>query len=290
MLLKLVLKWLSGWEFSGSDPSDRHESVPVEISATTSLRTDERVRLYWSILVEEYKVVRDESKQAELNTFTALQWGAALLGVLAAAGFYHWKNSGFIVASVFLGFVPLLAIASLYIWIGEMVRMKRAGDYLCLLERKAALLIGDRDLEPNLALWPDDKHKVEDWLRLRNSDRTLADPLNWEQWLRETRAPFSWWVFFRPRVRRESLSSSGHQVITSVAKLAFFPAVATLSLGIGTYYCWYALPKLLTVPPSTSVRVVVVALPCTMVAWLLWVAFDIVMIQLFKPPDESIQR
>jgi len=42
---------------------------------------------YLSILAEEYKSLRDESKQASINMFAALRWGAAVLGVVIAAGF-----------------------------------------------------------------------------------------------------------------------------------------------------------------------------------------------------------
>jgi hypothetical protein len=204
-----------------------------------TISAEDRIKLYWSIAVEEYKAVRDESKQAELNTFTALQWGAVLLSGLSAAGFTQWSHSAFIVEAVFLGFVPLLAIASLYIWIGEVVRMKRAGDYLCLIEDKMAILTRDDTLMPDMPNWSEARKDVEIWLRLRDSQMSLRDPLNWERWLRRTRPPV--WA----------LSSSGHQLPTYLARIAFFPAVTLLSLSVGSYYCWYVLP-LLPMAPSKA--------------------------------------
>lgn len=194
------------------------------------LPIDERVKLYWTIAGEEYKSVRDEAKQAELNTFTALQWGAVLLGALMAAGFSQWLGSKAIVMVIFLGFVPLLAFVTLFIWIGEMIRMKRAGDYLCVIEKKMAVLADDAGLAPDFGSWKVTKQTIEVDLAFELSGLPLTDPLNWERWLRDARPP----TF--------SLSSSGHQWITNLARAAFFPLVAFCSMAIGTYH-YVRVPK-----------------------------------------------
>jgi hypothetical protein len=88
--------------------------------------TDDDKALYLSVMIEEYKTLRDESKQASINMFAALQLGAGFVGLTIAAGFTQWGRSTDIteVMIVFMILVPLLCALSTFIWLGEAVRLK----------------------------------------------------------------------------------------------------------------------------------------------------------------------
>jgi hypothetical protein len=69
-----------------------------------------------------------------------------------------------------------------------------------------------------------------------NSPIALVDPLGWEQWLRNTRS------------RATIFNTSGHQRLVYVVRLVFFPLIALVSYGIGSYY-------VVTYPPPEHVIV-----------------------------------
>jgi hypothetical protein len=41
----------------------------------------------------EYRTLRDESKQANSNMITAIQWGSAIVGIAMTATFTQWTTS-----------------------------------------------------------------------------------------------------------------------------------------------------------------------------------------------------
>jgi hypothetical protein len=183
-------------------------------------------KAYLSATLEEYKTLRDESKQASINMFAALQLGAGFVGVVLAAGITQWGRSAVISVAVFMVLVPLLATFSMFIWLGEAIRLKRAGDYLAFLEQKVGLLFSTSGAEPHLM-----KERVlilqqeaAAKLGLMNSPIALIDPLGWEQWLRNARS------------RATIFSTSGHQRLVYGVRLVFFPLITLVSYGIGLYY------------------------------------------------------
>ena len=96
--------------------------------------------LYWKMLGEEYKTLREESRQISVNMFVALQIGTALVAVVMAAGFSVWGEDHTAVIVIFFVLVPLLGSLALFLWLGEMLRFKRVGDYLCFVEAKVGKL------------------------------------------------------------------------------------------------------------------------------------------------------
>jgi hypothetical protein len=43
--------------------------------------SDDAIKTYVALAGEEYSTLRDESKQASINMWTAMQWGSALIGI-----------------------------------------------------------------------------------------------------------------------------------------------------------------------------------------------------------------
>lgn len=191
--------------------------------------TDDDKALYLSATIEEYKTLRDESKQASINMFAALQLGAGFVGLTLAAGLTQWGRSTEVSVVVFMILVPLLGAFSTFIWLGEAIRLKRAGDYLAFLEQKVGLLFSTSGAVPHMMkeLLPSLQRKAEAKLGLVSSPIYLIDPLGWEQWLRNTRS-HGIAAFF--------LDTSGHQQLVYGVRFGFFPLIAALSYCIGLYY------------------------------------------------------
>jgi hypothetical protein len=199
----------------------------------------------WKVLQEEYKTVREESKQAELNTFAALQWGATLIAFAAGAGLTQWgvNNRGAVVVTAFVLLIPVFSVASFYLWLGEALRMKRAGDYLCIIEARV-----EASFEADTKKWSHKQQmEAEAALGLAHGKHLLQSPLNWERWLRSSRRSF--W---------DLKTSGGHEPITQAPRFMFFPLIAGLSWSVGTYYWWYVMGS---AEPGHDIPLILVSLP-----------------------------
>jgi hypothetical protein len=109
------------------------------------------------VALEEYKALRAEVLTTFQTQHTTLTWGTAALGVLIGLGFNAWDEA-FVAEFTFLGAVPAIAYLILIIWMGELTRMMRVGEYLKELEARI-----------NASLRPD------------------GDALGWETFLRKER-------------------------------------------------------------------------------------------------------
>lgn len=184
-------------------------------------------KLYLSIMIEEYKTLRDESKQANINMFVTLQFGTVFVGLTLGVGFNQWDKIN-ISVTVFTVIVPLLAAFSMFIWLGEAIRMRRVGDYLTFLEQKIGLLFSIGSNAISNSIYKQIKilqEKAEKCLGFVRSPIDLIDPLCWEHWLRNTRS----------LQKISFFETSGHQMMIYLIRLIFFPMIAITSFGIGTY-------------------------------------------------------
>lgn len=172
-------------------------------------------RLYLTILIEEYKSLRDESKQASINMWMAMQWCAAIVGVVVGAGLIQFSRENPVPAVLAFGLAaPMLTSLSMVFWIGEAVRLKRVGDYIFILERKIALIMSTMNEIPAVVYkkWPQIQANLETALGIpahshNKSALPLLDPLSWEHWL---------------RVQRQGFFSNGHLSFLYSMRLGFF--------------------------------------------------------------------
>jgi len=177
---------------------------------------------YLSMLAEEYKSLRDESKQASINMFAALRWGAAVLGVVIVAGFAQWNKQHDVVLLIFYVVVPILSGMSMFLWLGEAARFKRVGDYICLIEQKAGMILDEFKSQYGIkGKWGKLQVEIEKNLSIQHSVLDMSDPLSWEQWLRD--------------MKGKSITE-GHLSLIYLIRLAFFPLTMFFSLFTATYY------------------------------------------------------
>ena len=63
------------------------------------VRQPSELQPFLDLVKEEYRTLRDESKQATINMLAAIQVGASVIGALMYAGFSQWNTSPSVVRS-----------------------------------------------------------------------------------------------------------------------------------------------------------------------------------------------
>ena len=196
---------------------------------------EDNAREYLLLLAEEYKSLRDESKQVSINMFAALRWGAAVVGVVIAAGFTQWNEEPAVVLLIFYVVVPVLSVMSMFLWIGEAVRFKRVGDYICFIEQKAGMILDEFKSRTGIReKWEKVQREMEENLLINHTVLDMSDPLVWEQWLRDMKG------------KKGKSATEGHVSWIYRIRLSFFPLAMVFSFLTATYYV-FAHPTL--VPP-----------------------------------------
>lgn len=113
-----------------------------------------------SVSLEEYKSLRAESISSQQSQQLLLRVGLATNGIVLSIGISNWTSGD--VASLVLALgLPSISFLTLAVWIGEVSRMSRVGNYLAKLEQK---------------------------INLEYQNATHL-PLGWENWLRSTPKP-----------------------------------------------------------------------------------------------------
>ena len=87
------------------------------------------------IALEEYKTLRQESLDAIKAQHATLSFGTGTISVIFISGFGLWNNAYYLLPRIiFLVFVPAICYIALVVWIGELARMMRVGQFLMILE------------------------------------------------------------------------------------------------------------------------------------------------------------
>ncbi|MCX5894007.1 MAG: hypothetical protein NTW80_13775 [Deltaproteobacteria bacterium] len=110
-----------------------------------------------SAAIEEYKTLREESVTSISRQQQIVSIGRATIGVLLLAACNNWEKP-LVPEIILLLFLPIITYLFFLIWIGEVMRMLRAGSYL-------------RNIE----------NKINDKFQGMGMDK----PLTWENWLVE---------------------------------------------------------------------------------------------------------
>lgn len=183
---------------------------------------------YMGVVIEEYRTLRDESKQATINMWTAMQWTSVIFAALFGVGLNQWSADGPTAILVFGLLVPCFSFITMVFWLGEAVRLKRLGDYVYLLEHKIYLLLDEEGGIPvsMIEAWPPLQRAAEYRLRMTSElgDTeivSLAAPLAWETWLRE---------------RRIRGGIHAHQGILFAFRLGFFLMISVGSLVLAAIW------------------------------------------------------
>jgi hypothetical protein len=111
-----------------------------------------------SIAIEEYKTLRNESLLSMQTQQSTLRAGTAAVSVIIASGFSLWDSIELLSEIIFLAFVPIICYLVLTIWMGEVLRMMRAGKYLSDLENKINKKLKEK---PEALIWENSLRKKD---------------------------------------------------------------------------------------------------------------------------------
>lgn len=178
------------------------------------------------LVVQEYASLRSESQAAKQNQQTILQWTLATAGVVIAAATAAGAalkdlddigRLGLSLATVVLtgGLMPVVVACAFGIWVGELQRMERAGQFLA------------------------DREKA--WSRGRSASARPHDPSNayyplWESLLADGSSD--------PEYQKNRLGGA--------ASIALFASVFAFSIGIGIVLFLGPGGTLSQLPPESS--------------------------------------
>jgi len=200
------------------------------------------IKNYIATTLEEYKTLREESRQCSINMFSAFSIGLGVIGIAAISGFSIWgiPEAQLISLIVFYAFIPIIITASVFLWLGEAARFKRVGDYICFIEIKLSLIFKELCKNNNFEKrWEFFQKRIEHNFKLPSTKLYLGYPLVWEQWLRDMR--------LIPTKRR--FQAVGHLGWVYKLRLGSFMAIFALSWIVAIiltfkYYKWVFPPTL----------------------------------------------
>ncbi|MCJ7508398.1 MAG: hypothetical protein MUO85_06665 [candidate division Zixibacteria bacterium] len=187
----------------------------------------DEVKLYLSLVTEEYKTLYNESTEAGKSIFTSLQLGVAILGVVIAAGFTQWNKQHAVVLLTFYIVIPIIDAMIISLWLGAVAKIKKAADYKILIEQKVGMILDEFQLKNEIKRkWSVLQEKIEKKLSIPHSKVDLSDPFAWEQWLKE-----EWLMREKGKNRTRLLVFLGYAF-----SVLFFFLVMIFSFLTGTYY------------------------------------------------------
>ena len=128
----------------------------------TPLRLADSDRL--ALVMQEYAAVWAEIHTSLASQVSVLAFGAAAVGLLMSAAAQLWMTASLVAKLLLLLATPAVCFLALAIYLGEQVRLMRAGFFLYRLEETANQAAG----QPQAAVAPDDGHSVQ--------------ILTWEHW------------------------------------------------------------------------------------------------------------
>ena len=183
---------------------------------------------YIDITLEEYKSLRNESRQCSANTFTALYIGFGAIGILCAVGFpllngEKTVDSGLIIFGLF---VPIIALGISFLILAEATRLKRVGDYICFIEIKLSSLFKEIT-EKNIKNWTSCQKIIENKLLYPHVYIDLSEPLIWERWLRCSSAD---------ECPKKIFTLTGRSNWAYKLRIGLLLAISCLSFGIAAVY------------------------------------------------------
>jgi len=138
----------------------------------------ENINNYLSMIKMEYSAMREEIRISHTHIFVILQLYFPVIGVLIGIGVEN-KGNRIILYFILAILIPTISLSSIIFILSESLRMKRAGDYICILESKT------KKVNVFFNKFDDKWQKnVEDNLKIAHSSVNLLEPLGFERWIR----------------------------------------------------------------------------------------------------------
>jgi hypothetical protein len=183
----------------------------------------EPTKLYVTMLLEEYRAIREHGRQANAFRSLVLQITAGTCAGLIATAAAQWQGGHGLTPILLLVVLPIFTSISLLTWVAEARVFKSTRTYAYLLEQKASVVMRNLGWPKGLdEQWPAEQRAVEHLLSLYERTPTLG-PMGWEHWIRQRRHTGGLLTF---------VDHSNRGVFAGI-RFGFFPAVMFLSIALG---------------------------------------------------------
>ncbi|MFV9644354.1 MAG: hypothetical protein ACNYWU_00890 [Desulfobacterales bacterium] len=104
------------------------------------------------VVMEEYKTLRQESLTSMQMQQSILNFGTATVGIALSGGFAAWDKTP-LPEFIFLFLIPIVIYLIVLVWLGEVGRMFRAGNFLCELEEKVNSQFSEKEMALTWETW-----------------------------------------------------------------------------------------------------------------------------------------
>lgn len=152
-------------------------------------KENKKAEVMLQMIKVEYGAMREEINSTHSHIFTTIEISSATIIALLAF-LPNLQVNSFMFHFFLIVVIPWVCGSSTLIILSESQRMKRAGDYICILEEKVKNLYacehesrGEREKS-----WRLTQNKIEKWLKMSPSRISLFEPLCFERWIRELEA------------------------------------------------------------------------------------------------------
>lgn len=125
--------------------------------------------------------MREEIHTSHSHIFVVLQLFFPIVGVLLGMALEHMENR-IILNSILSIAIPIISLSSITFTLSECICMKRAGDYICILESKVNFRTLSKGERKKRRKW---QKKIERELNLGHSEILLSRPMIFESWIRD---------------------------------------------------------------------------------------------------------
>ena len=161
----------------------------MEKDNSMNQQENDKAEVMLQMIKVEYGAMREEINNTHSHIFMTIEISSATITALLAFLLNLQVNS-FMFHFFLIVVIPWICTSSTLIILSESQRMKRAGNYICILEEKVKNLCNyeNESGSEGEKSWRLTQEKIEKWLKMCPSRISLLEPLCFERWIRELEA------------------------------------------------------------------------------------------------------
>ncbi len=161
----------------------------MEKDNSMNQQENDKAEVMLQMIKVEYGAMREEINNTHSHIFMTIEISSATITALLAFLLNLQVNS-FMFHFFLIVVIPWICASSTLIILSESQRMKRAGNYICILEEKVKNLCNyeNESGSEGEKSWRLTQEKIEKWLKMCPSRISLLEPLCFERWIRELEA------------------------------------------------------------------------------------------------------
>lgn len=150
---------------------------------------NDKAEVMLQMIKVEYGAMREEINSTHSHIFTTMEISSATITALLAF-LPNLQVNSFIFHFFLIVVIPWICASSTLFILSESQRMKRAGNYICILEEKVKNLCTyeNESGSEGEKSWRETQEKIEKRLKMSPSRISLSEPLCFERWIRELKA------------------------------------------------------------------------------------------------------